>query len=185
MDERGVSSGPIPFFGPFLNAEIDVYIDRCVSYQPKESNRMSDLSQSFAPLPAIGTEATLSRAITEDDILLFAAISGDYNPLHLDAEYAKRSLFGQRIAHGFLVGSLISAVLGNDLPGPGSIYLGQTLRFLAPIHIGDTVTVIVKVVALREEKRIVTLRTECTNQHGTLVLSGEATVKYQREIAAA
>jgi acyl dehydratase len=75
--------------------------------------------------------------------------------------------------------------LGNDLPGPGSIYLGQTLRFLAPIHIGDTVTVIVKVVALREEKRIVTLRTECTNQHGTLVLSGEATVKYQREIAAA
>lgn len=145
---------------------------------------MSDLLQSLAPLPAIGTEATRSRTITEDDILLFAVVSGDKNPLHLDEEYAERSLFGKRIAHGFLIGSLISAVLGNDLPGPGSIYLGQTLRFLAPIHIGDTVTVIVKVVALREDKRIVTLHTNCTNQHGTLVLSGEATVKYMREVAA-
>jgi 3-hydroxybutyryl-CoA dehydratase len=151
----------------------------------KGDKQVSDFSQSFAPLPAIGTEATLSRTISEDDILLFAAISGDHNPLHLDAEYARRSLFGERIAHGFLVGSLISAVLGNDLPGPGSIYLGQTLRFLAPVHIGDTVTVTVKVVALREEKRIVTLSTECANQHGTLVLGGEATVKYLREIAAA
>ena len=145
---------------------------------------MSDLLQSLAPLPVIGTEASLSRTITEDDILLFAVVSGDKNPLHLDAEYAERSLFGKRIAHGFLIGSLISAVLGNDLPGPGSIYLGQTLRFLAPIHIGDTVTVTVKVVALREDKRIVTLHTNCTNQHGTLVLSGEATVKYMREVAA-
>jgi acyl dehydratase len=144
---------------------------------------MSDLLQSLAPLPAIGTEATLSRTITEDDILLFAVVSGDKNPLHLDAEYAERSLFGKRIAHGFLIGSLISAVLGNVLPGPGSIYLGQTLRFLAPIHIGDTVTVAVKVVALREDKRIVTLHTNCTNQHGTLVLSGEATVKFMREVA--
>lgn len=144
----------------------------------------SDLALTLAPLPAIGTEATLSRTITEDDILLFAIVSGDKNPLHLDADYAERSLFGKRIAHGFLIGSLISAVLGNVLPGPGSIYLGQTLRFLAPIHIGDTVTVLVKVVALREDKRIVTLQTNCTNQHGTLVLSGEATVKYMREIAA-
>ena len=146
---------------------------------------MSDLLQSLAPLPAIGTEATLSRTITEDDILLFAVVSGDKNPLHLDAEYAERSLFGKRIAHGFLIGSLISAVLGNVLPGPGSIYLGQTLRFLAPIHIDDTVTVVVKVVALREDKRIVTLHTNCTNQHGTLVLSGEATVKFMREVTAA
>lgn len=144
-----------------------------------------DLLQTLAPLPAIGTESTLSRTITEDDILLFAIVSGDKNPLHLDADYAERSLFGKRIAHGFLIGSLISAVLGNVLPGPGSIYLGQTLRFLAPIHIGDTVTVLVKVVALREDKRIVTLHTNCTNQHGTLVLSGEATVKYMREAAAA
>ena len=146
---------------------------------------MSQNIQKFAPLPAIGTQATLSRTITEDDILLFALVSGDHNPIHLDAEYAEKSLFGKRIAHGFLIGSLISAVLGNDMPGPGSIYLGQTLKFLAPIHIGDTVTVIVKVVALREDKRIVTLHTDCTNQHGTHVLSGEATVKYTKELEAA
>jgi len=146
---------------------------------------VSKSTQNFAPLPSIGTQATLSRTITEDDILLFTLVSGDHNPIHLDAEYAERSLFGKRIAHGFLIGSLISAVLGNALPGPGSIYLGQTLKFLAPIHIGDTVTVTVKVVALREEKRIVTLHTECTNQHGTLVLSGEATVKYMRKAEAA
>jgi 3-hydroxybutyryl-CoA dehydratase len=146
---------------------------------------MSQNVQNLAPLPAIGTQATLSRTITEDDILLFALVSGDHNPIHLDAEYAEKSLFGKRIAHGFLIGSLISAVLGNDMPGPGSIYLGQTLKFLAPIHIGDTVTVTVKVVALREDKRIVTLHTDCINQHGTLVLSGEATVKYTKELEAA
>jgi len=146
---------------------------------------MSTNIKNFAPLPAIGTQATLSRTITEDDILLFALVSGDHNPIHLDAEYAEKSLFGKRIAHGFLIGSLISAVLGNDMPGPGSIYLGQTLKFLAPIHIGDTVTVTVKVVAIREDKRIITLHTNCTNQQGTLVLSGEATVKYAKELEAA
>ena len=146
---------------------------------------MSNSNQNFAPLPSIGSQAMLSRLITENDILLFAQVSGDRNPIHLDAAYAERTLFGKRIAHGFLIGSLISALLGNDLPGPGSIYLGQTLKFLAPIHIGDTVSVTVKVVALREDKRIVTLHTECTNQHGTLVLSGEATVKYMREVEAA
>ena len=146
---------------------------------------MSQNIKNFASLPAIGTQATLSRTITEDDILLFALVSGDHNPIHLDAEYAEKSFFGKRIAHGFLIGSLISAVLGNDMPGPGSIYLGQTLKFLAPIHIGDTVTVMVKVVELREDKRLVTLHTNCTNQHGTLVLSGEAIVKYTKELEAA
>jgi acyl dehydratase len=146
---------------------------------------MSADTHNLAPLPELGTQASLSRTITEEDIHLFAEVSGDRNPIHLDAEYAERTLFGKRIAHGFLIGSLISAVLGNDLPGPGSIYLGQTLKFLAPIHIGDTVTVTVKVVAVREEKRIVTLHTECTNQLGSLVLSGEATIKYMRELNAA
>ena len=146
---------------------------------------MTQNIQKLAPLPAIGTKATLSRTISEDDILLFALVSGDHNPIHLDTEYAEKSLFGKRIAHGFLIGSLISAVLGNDMPGPGSIYLGQTLKFLAPIHIGDTVTVTVKVVELREDKRIITLHTDCTNQHGTLVLSGEAIVKYAKELEAA
>jgi acyl dehydratase len=142
-------------------------------------------THNLAPLPELGTQASLSRTISEEDIHLFAEVSGDRNPIHLDAEYAERTLFGKRIAHGFLIGSLISAVLGNDLPGPGSIYLGQTLKFLAPIHIGDTVTVTVKVVSVREEKRIVTLHTECTNQKGSLVLSGEATIKYMRELNAA
>ncbi len=146
---------------------------------------MSQDAKNFAPLPQIGMQRVLSRTITEDDILLFAQVSGDRNPIHLDPEYAERSIFGKRIAHGFLIGSLISAVLGNDLPGPGSIYLGQTLKFLAPIHIGDTVTVKVKVVAVREDKRIVTLHTDCTNQSGILVLSGEATVKYAKEVEAA
>jgi acyl dehydratase len=146
---------------------------------------MSSNEKIFAELPAVGMNASLSRTITEDDILLFALVSGDHNPIHLDAEYAERSFFGKRIAHGFLIGSLISAVLGNELPGPGSIYLGQTLKFLAPIHISDTVTVTVKVIEVREDKRVVTLHTECTNQHGTLVLSGEAVVKYMRELEAA
>ncbi len=143
---------------------------------------MGQTMKKLAPLPPLGAHATLSRVITEHDIALFAEVSGDKNPIHLDAEYAERSLFGKRIAHGFLIGSLISALLGNVLPGPGSIYLGQTLKFLAPIHIGDEVTVVVKVVELREEKRIVTLHTECKNQHDTLVLSGEATIKYMQEL---
>lgn len=146
---------------------------------------MSQSTKKLAPLPAIGEQATLSRVITEHDIALFAEVSGDRNPIHLDAEYAERSLFGKRIAHGFLIGSLISAVLGNVLPGPGSIYLGQTLKFLAPIHIGDEITVLVKVVAVREDKRIITLHTQCSNQHGNLVLSGEATIKFTRELEAA
>ena len=99
----------------------------------------------------------------------------------MDEEYAAHSLFGQRVAHGFLTGSMISAVIGMELPGPGSIYLGQTMKFLAPVHIGDTVTVSVEVIKLREDKRLVTLRTDCTNQDGTLVLTGEATVKYVGE----
>src|SRR5256712_13905933 len=96
----------------------------------------------------------------------------------MDEEYAAHSLFGQRVAHGFLTGSMISALIGMELPGPGSIYLGQTLKFLAPVRIDDTVTVSVEVIGVREEKRLLTLRTDCTNQDGVLVITGEATVKY-------
>lgn len=133
--------------------------------------------EQAAPLPAIGMTATRSRTITEADIVLYAGLTGDQNPLHMDAVYAASTPFGGRIAHGMLTAGLISAVLGNDLPGPGAIYLSQSLRFLAPVHIGDTITARAEVTAVREEKRIVTLRTECANQHGTLVLSGEAVVK--------
>ena len=139
---------------------------------------MSKEKKNLSALPAVGTRATHERTITDDDIVRFAEVSGDRNPVHLDADYAARSPFGQRIAHGFLIGSLISAAIGMDLPGPGSIYLGQTLKFVAPVHIGDTVTVSVEVIKVREDKRLITLRTDCTNQNGTLVITGEATVKY-------
>ena len=141
---------------------------------------MSEETQKSAALPAIGARAERVRTITDDDIVRFAEVSGDRNPVHLDADYAARSPFGQRIAHGFLTGSMISALIGMDLPGTGSIYLGQTLKFLAPVHIGDTVTASVEVIGVREEKRIITLRTDCTNQDGVLVLTGEAVVKYSR-----
>src|SRR5438552_17059951 len=142
---------------------------------------MSEEKKNLTQLPAVGARATRVRTITDADIVRFAEVSGDRNPVHLDDANAARSPFGQRIAHGFLTGSMISAVIVMELPGPGSIYLGQTLKFLAPVHIGDTVTVSVEVIGVREEKRLVTLRTDCTNQNGTLVITGEATVKYVGE----
>src|SRR2546425_11226047 len=142
---------------------------------------MSQEMKNPSVLPAVGTRATRERTITDDDIVRFAEVSGDRNPVHLDADYAARSPFGQRIAHGFLIGSLISAAIGMDLPGPGSIYLGQTLKFLAPVYIGDTVTVSVEVIKVREDKRLITLRTDCTNQNGALVITGEAVVRYVGE----
>ncbi len=144
---------------------------------------MSEETKNSEPLPAVGARAVHVRTITDADIVHFAEVSGDRNPVHLDAAYAARSPFGQRIAHGFLIGSLISAVLGTNLPGPGTIYLGQTLKFLAPVHINDSVTVSVEVITVREEKRLLTLRTECINQDGTVVLTGEATVKYITNVA--
>jgi 3-hydroxybutyryl-CoA dehydratase len=147
----------------------------------KGTKSMSEETKNSAPLPAVGARATRVRTFTDADIVRFAEVSGDRNPVHLDDAYAARSPFGRRVAHGFLTGSLISAVIGMDLPGPGSIYLGQTLKFLAPVYIGDTVTVSVEVIGVREEKRLVTLRTDCTNQDGKLVLTGEATVKYLGE----
>ncbi len=139
---------------------------------------------NLAPLPPIGTRAKRTRTITDHDIVRFADVSGDHNPLHLDAAYAGQTLFGERVAHGMLTASMISAILGNDLPGPGTIYLGQTLKFLGAVHIGDTVTASVEIIAIREEKRLLTLRTDCINQHGTVVVTGEATVKYSKEAGA-
>jgi len=144
----------------------------------KGMKEMSEGTKKRAELPPVGARATRERTITDADIVRFAEVSGDRNPVHLDEEYAARSPFGRRVAHGFLTGSMISAIIGMDLPGPGSIYLGQTMKFLAPVAIGDTVTVSVEVIGVREEKRILTLRTDATNQEGVLVLTGEAVVKY-------
>src|SRR6516225_12263009 len=125
----------------------------------------------------IGDEASLTRTITETHIVNFAGITGDMNPIHVDAEYAAHSMFKERIAHGMLVAGLISAVLGTQLPGPNSIYLGQDLNFVAPVRIGDTVKVVVTVTDKRDEKRIIKLRTTACNQRGEMVIDGSAVLK--------
>ena len=125
----------------------------------------------------IGDEASLTRTITEVHIVNYAGLTGDMNPVHVDAEHAAQSMFGERIAHGMLVAGLISAVLGTQLPGPNSIYLGQDLSFTAPVKIGDTVKVRVTVTEKRDDKRIIKLRTTATNQRGEMVLDGTAVVK--------
>ena len=126
-----------------------------------------------------GQEASFAKTITEADILLFAAVSGDTNPLHLDAVHAARTRFGQRVAHGLLTGSLISAVLGTKLPGPGSIFLSQSFKFLKPVHIGDTITATVKVTSIRQDKPVITLAAACVNQRGESVLAGESVILFE------
>ncbi|SIQ45006.1 bifunctional enoyl-CoA hydratase/phosphate acetyltransferase [Bosea sp. TND4EK4] len=125
---------------------------------------------------AIGESASLVRIVGRDDINLFAAVSGDENPAHLDAVFAATDLFGHIVAHGMWTAALVSAVLGTRLPGPGTIYLGQDLRFRKPVAPGDTITATVSVQEKRPEKRIVLLDTRCTNQRGEEVLTGTATV---------
>jgi 3-hydroxybutyryl-CoA dehydratase len=122
----------------------------------------------------IGEEATLTKLVSDDDIKAFARISGDHNPIHINEEYAKGTMFGGRIAHGMLVASLISAVLGTRLPGPGAIYLSQKLRFLAPVRPGDEVTARVRITGWDPEKGRVTLLTEVANKKGIAVITGEA-----------
>lgn len=124
----------------------------------------------------VGATASRTKQITDADVRAFAQASGDTNSIHLDDDYAATSLFGRRIAHGMLTASLISAVIGNDLPGMGTIYLGQDLKFRAPVFIDDTVTATVEITKYREDKRIATLRTICTKADGTVVIEGEAVV---------
>ncbi len=127
----------------------------------------------------IGKTASYTRIITEKDINAFAEISGDFNAIHVDEEAAKKSVFGRRIAHGMLSASFISAVLGMYLPGEGAIYLGQNLKFLKPVDIGDEITAKVMVAeTVNAEKGIYKLTTQCSNQKGEMVIDGEATVKY-------
>ena len=125
---------------------------------------------------AVGDTASFERTLSTEDIQLFAVLSGDVNPQHLDAEYAASTRFQGVIAHGMLGGALISAVLGTRLPGPGTIYLGQTLKFLAPVRVGDTLRVSVTVTARDEAKKRLKLACSCTNQDGVAVISGEADV---------
>ncbi|MGB8506853.1 MAG: MaoC family dehydratase [Pyrinomonadaceae bacterium] len=124
----------------------------------------------------VGDVATLTKTITDEDIHAFADIIGDHNSVHLDDEFAKRTRFGRRIAHGMLSGALISAVIGEHLPGRGAVYLSQTFRFVAPVYPGDTITARVKVLKIREDKNILTLETVCEKESGETVVTGEAVV---------
>lgn len=123
-----------------------------------------------------GQTASVTKTISESDIYLFAGITGDMNPAHINEEYARHTRFKKRIAHGILSSGLISAVLGTKLPGPGAIYLEQTLKFIAPVYIGDTITATAKIKAIDETKNRAILITNCTNQNQQLVIAGEATV---------
>ncbi|MDU0342177.1 MaoC family dehydratase [Bosea sp. ZW T0_25] len=133
---------------------------------------------------AIGQRESLMRTVMERDISLFADLSGDANPIHLCDRYAAGTKFGQRIAHGMLTASLVSALLGTRLPGPGAVYLSQTLNFLAPVKIGDVVTARVEVVELVAERRRARLFCECLVD-GKAVLEGEAWVALPRAEAKA
>ena len=124
----------------------------------------------------IGDQFSTSREVTDEVIRKFAEVSGDFNPIHLDEEFAKATRFGKRIAHGMLSGAFISAVLGNEFRERKIVYLSQTMKFVAPVFIGDTVTATGTITNIREDKNIVTLETVCTNQNGQTLVKGEAAV---------
>ena len=123
----------------------------------------------------VGDAAEFAKTVTETDIYLYAGITGDFNPAHVNEQYARNTFFKTRIAHGMLTAGFISAIIANQLPGPGTIYLNQNLSFLAPVRIGDTITGRVEVLEIMEKNRV-RLKTTCTNQEGVVVLSGEGLV---------
>lgn len=124
----------------------------------------------------VGQSADFSKTILDNDIYTFAGITGDFNPAHVNEEYSKGSQFGGRICHGMLSAGLISTVIGMQLPGPGTVYLGQNLKFVAPVYPGDTITATVSVKSIDKTKNRIVLDTVCTNQKGETVLVGEAKV---------
>lgn len=126
-----------------------------------------------------GMSAVFGKTITEADILMFAGVSGDTNPVHLNEEFANGTAFKGRIAHGMLTASLISTVIGTKLPGPGCVYLSQSLRFMAPVRAGDTVRAKVEIKDVNVEKRRITMETNCV-VNGAPVLVGEAVIMVQR-----
>lgn len=135
--------------------------------QPMHGYYLEDLS--------VGMSAVFGKTVTEADIMTFAGVSGDTNPIHLHADFAKASRFGERIAHGMLSASFISTVVGTKLPGPGSIYVSQSLNFKAPVKIGDTVTARCEIVEIVPERKRIKLKTECLCGD-KVVLDGEAVI---------
>ena len=131
----------------------------------------------------IGTKDSVTKTISETDVYLFAGISGDFNPVHVNRVEAKKSVFSKQIVHGILVGSLLSNVIGMKLPGPGTIYMEQNLKFLKPVYIGDTITACAEISEIiNETKNILRMSTKCINQNNELVVDGYAVVKAPREI---
>ena len=122
---------------------------------------------------------SLSHTVTREDVHRFAELTGDYNPIHVDEEFAAASKFGRPIVHGMFGASLISAVLGTKLPGPGNMYMNQSLRFLKPVFIGDTITATAEIIDLDPEKYRVRLATTCTNQDSVVVIDGEALLYFK------
>jgi acyl dehydratase len=129
----------------------------------------------------VGETAEFSKTITDGDVRVFADLTGDHNPVHLDDQYASATRFKRRVAHGMLTASLISSVLANQLPGEGTIYLSQSLKFVAPVYLGDTVTARVTITGIREDKPVATLETVCVNQRGELLIKGEAVVLFEAQ----
>ena len=124
----------------------------------------------------VGDAAEFSKTISESDIYLYAGVTGDLNPAHINEVYAAKTFFKTRIAHGMLLAGFISTVVGNKLPGPGTIYVRQELNFLAPVHIGDTITAKAEVIEIISEKNRTKLKTTCMNQDGITLLDGDALV---------
>jgi acyl dehydratase len=137
---------------------------------------VSQLSNFTYDEITIGQTASYTKTVGDKDVRLFAAASGDVNPVHLDDQFAATTPFKERIAHGMLTGALISAALAMELPGPGTIYLGQSLRFRLPVKIGDTITVHLEVTDKRDDKKFITLDCKAVNQRGKTVASGTAEV---------
>ena len=129
----------------------------------------------------VGDTAELSKTITDEDVRTFADLTGDHNPVHLDDSYASGTRFGRRIAHGMLTASLISSVLANHLPGRGTVYLSQSLKFVAPVYLDDTVTARVTITGIKEDKPVATLETVCVNQRGEPLVKGEAVVLFAED----
>lgn len=127
----------------------------------------------------VGQTASSAKTISETDVYLFAGITGDFNPMHVNEEFARQTQFKGRIVHGMLSVGLLSGLMAMQLPGPGSIYLGQEIKFLKPVRIGDTITSTATVIEIRREKNIVKLETVCTNQNGEIVITGIATTFIQ------
>lgn len=124
----------------------------------------------------LGDSASFTKTVSEHDVYTYAGVSGDFNPAHVNEVEAQKGMFGKRIAHGMLSSGFISTVLGTQLPGPGTIYMGQELRFTKPVFFGDTITATVTVAELIPEKNRAILDTVCTNQNGEVVIKGKATV---------